>query len=111
MAERPTAHTFEQVNWENAEEETRIGVLQEMVAILLNRLDEYVAAPAVTDLARVYEDGMRAGIIAGRAGQEFDDVLAEVNRLVDSADTNATADAIRALARLSESVPEGEPRE
>lgn len=70
------------------------------------------AAPAVTvdDLARVYEDGMRAGIIAGRAGQEFDDALAEVNRLVDSADTNATADAIRALARLSESVPSEEPQ-
>ena len=40
---RPTMHSFEQVNWENAQQETRIGVLQEMVAILLNRLDEVIA--------------------------------------------------------------------
>jgi hypothetical protein len=43
-AGRQTAHTFEQINWEYAEQETRIGVLQEMVAILLNRLDEREAA-------------------------------------------------------------------
>ena len=49
-------------------------------------------------LASVYEDGMRAGIIAGRAGKDFEDALAEVNALVDDTDTNTTADAIRALA-------------
>lgn len=47
---RPTAHTFEQVNWANAEQETRIGVLQEMVAILLNRLEAEAASPAALDV-------------------------------------------------------------
>jgi len=44
---RPTAHSFDQINWQNAETETRIGALQEMVAILLNELEARATPPSL----------------------------------------------------------------
>ena len=46
-------HSFEDFIWEDAENETRRGVLQEMVAVLLNKLDHERsagAAPAPLDV-------------------------------------------------------------
>lgn len=103
MAERPTAHTFEQVNWENAEEETRIGVLQEMVAILLNRLDEYVAAPAVT--VERLTDGIAYALARAALPEGMETSRDYAIRLAPLVIESGF------LARLSESVPEGEPRE
>ncbi len=69
---RPTAHTFDQVNWDNAEQETRIGALQEMVAILLNRLDEDEAAsPAALDVERLNLAAYRTPEKRGESRKEW----------------------------------------
>ncbi len=61
------------------------------------------AAPLDHDVLRqVYEDGMRAGFIAGQAGRDFEASLAEVNTLVEDTDTGAMAAVVRYFARFSE---------
>lgn len=77
---RTAAHTFEQINWKNAEKETRIGVLQEMVAILLNRIEAEASRPKAEtlDVERlrrirnmVYEQHTHANVVLPTADAQW----------------------------------------
>jgi len=77
----PTAHSFDQINWQNAETETRIGALQEMVAILLNELEARATPPSldVERLRRAIDN-----FITSQTGFDVDDaeaIAAEYARL------------------------------
>ena len=72
VSPRHTGHSFEEINWEDAETETRVGVLQEMVQILLRRLEDRVPASALRRLVDVLDRHPEAHKLdSGELGGEY----------------------------------------
>jgi hypothetical protein len=79
----PIVHSFEDFNWDGAENETRIGVLQEMVAVLLNRLVRLPAAAPV-DRERFREALAESRVFTTSYNDvmaNFEEIVANYNRL------------------------------